>query len=66
MAIPATYEAHYRHVCDAVLTNESKYTKEAIDELDVDEQGPPEHCGTILHHPLKSIDCILLLKVANS
>ena len=38
-----SYEAHYRHVCDTVLTNESRYTKEAIDELDVDEQGPPEH-----------------------
>ena len=30
-------------VCDTVLTNESKYTKEAIDEIDVDEDGPPEH-----------------------
>ena len=38
-----SYEAHYRHVCDTVLTNESKYTKEAIDELDVYEEGPPEH-----------------------
>ena len=38
-----SYEAHYRHVCDIVLTNESKYTNESIDELDVDENGPPEH-----------------------
>ena len=38
-----SYEAHYRHVCDTVLTNESKYTKEAIDEVNVDEDGPPEH-----------------------
>ena len=38
-----SYEAHYRHVCDTVLTNESKYTKEAIDEIDVNEDGPPEH-----------------------
>ena len=57
-----SYEVHYRHVCDTVLTNESSYTKEAIDELDVDLSI----CGTTLHHPLKSIDCILLLKVASS
>ena len=38
-----SYEAHYRRVCDTVLTNESKYTKEAIEELDVDEEGPSEH-----------------------
>ena len=41
-----SYEAHYRHVCDTVRTNESKYTKEDIDDVDVDENGPPEH---ILH-----------------
>ena len=38
-----SYEAHYRHVCDTVDANKSKYTKEAIVELDVDEEGPPEH-----------------------
>ncbi len=38
-----TYEAHYRHVCDTVHTNETKYTKEDIDGIDVDENGPPEH-----------------------
>ena len=38
-----SYEAHYRHVCDTVHTNESKYTKEDIDDVDVDENGPPEH-----------------------
>ena len=38
-----SYEAHYRHVSDTVATNESKYTKESVDELDVDENGPPEH-----------------------
>ena len=38
-----SYEAHYRHVCDTVHSNESKYTKEDIDEIDVDENGPPEH-----------------------
>ena len=38
-----SYEAHYRHVSDTVLTNESKYTKESVDDVDVDENGPPEH-----------------------
>ena len=38
-----TYEAHYRHVCDTVHANESKYTKEDIDSIDVDENGQPEH-----------------------
>ena len=38
-----SYEAHYRHVSDNVDTNESKYTKESIHELDIDEDGPPEH-----------------------
>ena len=35
-----TYEAHYRHVCDTVHTND---TKEDVDDIDVDENGPPEH-----------------------
>ena len=38
-----SYEAHYRHLCDTVHTNESKYTKEHMDDIDVDENGPPEH-----------------------
>ena len=55
-----SYEAHYRHVCDTVLTNESKYTNESIDELDVDENGPPEHSWNSLapsteEHRLQSI-----------
>ena len=55
-----SYEAHYRHVCDIVLTNESKYTNESIDELDVDENGPPEHLWNSLapsteEHRLQSI-----------
>ena len=37
-----TYEAHYRQVY-TVHTNETKYTKEDIDGIDVDENGPPEH-----------------------
>ena len=38
-----SYETHYRHVCNTMRTNESKYTKEDIDNIDVDENGPPEH-----------------------
>ena len=48
-----SYEAHYRHVCDTVYTDESKYTKEDIDSIDVDENGPPEHLWQ-----LKNKDCI--------
>ena len=39
----ATYEEHYRHVKTIVQTNESKYTKADIDDIEVDEDGPPEH-----------------------
>ena len=39
----ATYEEHYRHVKTIVHTNESKYTKADIDDIQVDEDGPPEH-----------------------
>ena len=38
-----SYEAHYRQVCSTVHANESKYTKEDLDDIDVDENGPPEH-----------------------
>ena len=39
----ATYEEHYRHVKTIVQTNEWKYTKADIEDLEVDENGPPEH-----------------------
>ena len=39
----ATYEEHYRHVKTIVQTNESKYTKADIDDIQVHEDGPPEH-----------------------
>ena len=38
-----SYEAHYRHMCDTVHTNEAKYTVEDVDDMDVDENDPPEH-----------------------
>ena len=39
----STYEKHYRHVKTTVMTNESKYTKADIEDIKVDENGPPEH-----------------------
>ena len=39
----ATYEEHHRHVGTIVPTNESKYTKADIHDIEVDEDGPPEH-----------------------
>ena len=39
----ATYEEHYRHVKTIVQTNENKYTKAKIDDIQVDVDGPPEH-----------------------
>ena len=38
-----SYEAHYRHVCDTVHSNESKYTVKDLDEVDIDENDAPEH-----------------------
>ena len=30
-------------MCDSVHTNEARYTVEDVDDMDVDENGPPEH-----------------------
>ena len=30
-------------VCDSVHTNEARYTVEDVDDMDIDENGPPEH-----------------------
>ena len=38
-----THELHYRHVKTIVEANECKYTKADIDDIEVDEDGPPEH-----------------------
>ena len=38
-----THEQHYRHVKSLVETNERKYTKADIEDVQVDEDGPPEH-----------------------
>ena len=34
---------HYNHVKAIVLANESKYGQTDVDDVDVDEDGPPEH-----------------------
>ena len=39
----SNYEEHYRHVSTDVYANESKYTKADIEDVDIDEDGPPEH-----------------------
>ena len=37
----SNYEEHYRHVSTDVYANE--YTKADIEDVDIDEDGPPEH-----------------------
>ena len=39
----STYEEHYRHVHSGVVANESKYSQAVVDDVDIDEDGPPEH-----------------------
>ena len=39
----STHEALYKHVSDIVQTNESKYTKADVEDLEINEDGPPEH-----------------------
>lgn len=39
----STYEQHYNHVKAAVLANESKYCQTHVDDVDIDEDGLPEH-----------------------
>ena len=39
----STYEEHYQHVQAIVHTNEQKYCKNEVDNVHLDENGPPEH-----------------------
>ena len=39
----ATYEEHYHHVHAIVVANESKYSQIDVEDIEVDEDGPPEH-----------------------
>ena len=38
-----TYEQHYQHVQSIVSTNEQKYCNSEVDNVNIDENGPPEH-----------------------
>ena len=38
-----TYEQHYQHVQAIVDTNEQKYCSDEVDNIDLNENGPPEH-----------------------
>ena len=62
----ATYEEHYRHVKTIVQTNESKYTKADIDDIQLMKMAHLSICGTALHHPLKKVECSPWLKVVNN
>ena len=39
----ATYEEHYQHAQSIVQTNEQKYSHDEVDNVNLDENGPPEH-----------------------
>ena len=39
----STYEQHYNHVKSLVVANENKYSQTDVDNVDIDEDGPPEH-----------------------
>ena len=39
----ATFEEHYFHVQSVVLANERKYTQEHVDEIQLSDNGPPQH-----------------------
>ena len=39
----STYEEHYHHVHAIILANESKYSQSTVEDMQLDEDGPPEH-----------------------
>ena len=49
----STYEEHYRHVHSTVVANESKYSQADVDDVDTDENGPPEHLWGYIAPPQK-------------
>ena len=42
----ATYQEHYRHVQSIVQAHEQKYCHDEVDNVNLDENGPPEHLWT--------------------
>ena len=39
----STYKEHFSFVHSTVLANESRYSQADVDNIDSDENGPPEH-----------------------
>ena len=39
----SSYEEHYRRVHTIVSANEKKYTQSDIEDIEIDENGPPQH-----------------------
>lgn len=39
----ATYTEHYNSVCHIVLANGNRFTRANIDNIDIDENSPPQH-----------------------
>ena len=39
----STYEEHYHHVHSVILSNERKYSRSDIEDIQIDENGYPEH-----------------------
>ena len=39
----ATYEEHYHHVHATIVANETRYSQTDVEDMEVDEDGPPEH-----------------------
>ena len=39
----ATYKEHYQHVQSILDSNEQKYCCDSVDNVDINEHGPPEH-----------------------
>ena len=47
----STYEQHYNHVKSLVVTNENKYSQTDVDNVDIDEDGPPQHLWSQIAAP---------------
>ena len=39
----ATYAEHYHHVHATIVANETRYSQTDVEDMEVDEDGPPEH-----------------------
>ena len=39
----SSYEEHYHHVHSIVIASERKYSQTDVEDMEIDEDGPPEH-----------------------